>query len=108
MVVNMPIDEEVRTHVYALLAGAQDFDTFEAWFVGETWDDRTALVAQVDHLMAEADESAELLESLRRLVSVVVVGEMLDSGDLSGPTIVEDVNLTRNQTLVRRLAFVGR
>jgi hypothetical protein len=58
--------------------------------------------------MAEADSRDELLESLRRLVSIVVVGDSLDRGDLSGPTIVEDVDLTRNRTLVRRLAFAGR
>jgi hypothetical protein len=108
MVEGMATDTEVRDHIYAVLQDTEDFDTFEAWFVGETWDERTTLVIQVDHLMAEIADRSELLESLRRLVSVVIVGGVPDGGELSGPTFIEDLDFTRNRTVIQRLTFAGR
>jgi hypothetical protein len=95
-------DEDIRGRVLDLLAGDRSFDEFEDWFVGETWDERSALVAQIDHLLAERSllSRADLLNELRSLVSTVTISEResVVSTGASGSTA----------TINRRLEFVDR
>jgi hypothetical protein len=72
------LDDEVRRCVFEVLDGAVSAEEFQAWFVERTWDDRSPLVAQVDHLLAERSllHEADFLEELRRLASTIQHSEV--------------------------------
>lgn len=67
------LDDEVRRCLYDVLGGSMSVEGFEAWFVERTWDDRSPLVAQVDHLLAERSQLHEndFMEELRRLATTI-------------------------------------
>jgi hypothetical protein len=106
-------DEDIRGRVLDLLTGDRSFDEFEAWFVGETWDERTALVAQIDHLLAERSllSRDEILNELRSLVSTVTIREHesgISTGGSANTLNLGPQRLGGSQTITRHLEFVGR
>lgn len=104
------VDAEVREHVYEVLEGGSVED-FEAWFVGRTWDDRTPLAADIDHLLAERSSLAddELLTELRALVRTIhASGSSVRTRTASGVTTRhERFPRGGNVTLTRNLEFAG-
>ena len=112
MVSYMAIDQEIRDHILSFLDRTEDFDEFEAWFIGATWDDRTRLVADVDHLLVERPELDELRWQLLDLISTVVIGEpaQRETGT-SSETVFGDLEyreVTAARTIRRDLAIAGR
>ena len=103
------LDAEVRVRAYALLAGESTAEEFEDWFVGATWDDRTDLVASVDHLLAERGVLgvSELQRELRRIVSTVWIGRRADFiASLSNSRVsTEAMSFGGDVTIRRHLAF---
>ena len=67
------VDNEVRSHLYDVLEGALLLDDFETWFVGRTWEERTPLVARLDHLLAERSllDASQFLDELRRIATTI-------------------------------------
>lgn len=67
------LDNEVRGRLYGVLEGTSSVEAFEAWFVGRTWDERTPLIARVDHLLAERLllDDRELARELRALATTI-------------------------------------
>lgn len=47
------IDTEILEQLNRVEEGDLAVDKFEEWFVGRTWNDRTRLVAELDHTLAE-------------------------------------------------------
>jgi len=72
------VDGEIRETAARYLAGEISRDWFHGWFVGTTWDDRTRLVAEIDHLLAEASLVGDEFDGeLRTLISTAWAGEEL-------------------------------
>lgn len=67
------LDNEVRGRLYGVLEGTSSVEDFETWFVGRTWDERTPLIARVDHLLAERTllDDRELARELRALATTI-------------------------------------
>lgn len=67
------LDNEVRGRLYGVLEGTSSVEDFEAWFVGRTWDERTPLIARVDHLLAERAllDGRVLAQELRALAVTI-------------------------------------
>jgi hypothetical protein len=67
------LDDNIREQVWRYLAGQTSREEFEEWFVAHTWDERTSLAREVDHLFAEANVVGSAFdEALRRLTATVV------------------------------------
>ncbi len=114
MVFNMSTDREVLGRVYSVLEGTEEIPAFEEWFVGATWDDRTPLVVQLDHLLMVRSNDAELLDELRSVASNIVLGDSAVVTTVwTGTTMFEELvvgeaePVTGSQTYRGDLAFSG-
>lgn len=104
------IDREVREHVYEVLQGGS-LEEFEEWFVGRTWDERSPLVARIDHLLAEKALLTEtaLRDELSAVVSTIRYSDS-DTLVVTASTAVTrsaERRLGGNQTITRRLEYAG-
>jgi hypothetical protein len=105
------LDDEIRERVAACLGGEITIEALEDWFVGRSWDDRTMLVVQLDHLLAERDatDEQEFLVELRALASTVRIGAVsqVSSGTSAMTLRPRPVITTGSETITRRLEFAG-
>lgn len=117
--VNVNLDQAAREHVWSYLAGDEPLEELEKWLAAEAWDDRTLVVAEIDHALAERSflSEDEFQERLRQAVSTVSVGVEPSLGVTepheslsSAVTIVAAgrVELSENRTIIREWAFAGR
>lgn len=104
------IDDEVREHLYEVIEGSS-LDEFEEWFVAHTWDQRSWLVSQVDHLLAERSVLGrdELHSELRRLTETITYATWEPAGTTrsTAKTRRESIELGRNQTIRKHLELAG-
>ncbi len=106
------VDDEVRERLYEVFEGGS-LDDFEDWFVAHTWDghQRTRLVTQVDHLLAERSllGPQELRRELRSLVGTIEYSEREPRYAMvsTANTWRKSVQLGRNQTIRRHLELAG-
>lgn len=104
------IDEEVRTEIYRLFEGGS-VDAFEEWFVGRAWDDRTPLIAAVDHVLAERDllDNSELVIRLKDFVNTIEVNPIHHDvvTSASASTVRTTLRTVGSSTITRRIAFAG-
>lgn len=79
----MMLDNAVRERALAVVGGNLGVDDFEAWFVENTWGERSSLIDQVGHvlvqrsLLADEDVAVELAELVVRTVDVSEVDRPL-------------------------------
>lgn len=113
------LDVRIRERLWSLSTSTEPgsvadlehrLDEFEEWFAGESWDERTALAADVDLLLAERDAfgTEELIDRLKRLASVVEVGKAPAVGSSINKTIRVGERQVTGQTIRRNLEFAGR
>jgi hypothetical protein len=108
---NDALDEEVRARLLEILDGRLTLAAFEEWFVARTWEDRTDLVAAVDHLLAEKDllDVPTLTDEIRRLAATIRAGHAPEHETRSSSESVHAPPITIGNTTIRgRLALVGR
>lgn len=104
------LDVEIRNRLEAYLAGELTIEEFEDWFVPASWDHRTQLVIDVDHLLAERDVYAEgvFREMMRQVVSTIVVLRRVGAFSASSTTSVVTGHLSLGTGTVRAaLDLVG-
>jgi len=105
------IDDEVRDRVSLVLRRQLTLEDFEAWLVANTWDDRTPLVAQVDHLVAERSVLPEdtFVDQLWRAVATIhVVDAPAPATGTSSTTILPGFASWATTTVRCRFEFAGR
>lgn len=92
------IDVAVRQEAWRVVHDDLPVNEFEEWFAGITWDHRSALVADVELLLAERDDrpGTEFRELLIGIVSMVRMGDhnpalaasnAVVNGEFSGRTV---------------------
>lgn len=106
------LDDEVRGHLYEVVEGAASVDDFEAWFVARTWDERTILVAQLDHLLAERSllDETELVEQRRRLARTIAYTDVSVARTTSATAETlrpRAIHVGGNETIRGRLELAG-
>lgn len=106
------IDEAIRRRVYDLVLGALSLESFEEWFVGETWDDRTPLIVQIDHVLAEKPvlSDDELLEELKELIVTIEYRDFMpafETGSTARTVTLDRLRSGGNETIRHRLEFAG-
>jgi hypothetical protein len=105
------LDQEVRSHALSLLSGDLTLAEFEDWFVAAGWDERTELVAKIDHLLAEKDliSGAEFNEELSQYLSTVWIKRARPFHFMFSNTVVpsEPMIFGSDVTIRRHLEFAG-
>lgn len=106
------VDNEVRDRLYEVLEGAVSVENFEDWFVGRIWDERTSLIAHIDHLLAERSLLAErdFVEELRVLATTIAHTEvpLVALTAATGETIrLRAIHVGGTETIRGRLEFAG-
>ena len=105
------LDREVRSHALSLLSGDLTLAEFEDWFVAAGWDERTELVAKIDHLLAERNllSDAEFSEELSRYLSTVWIKRAHPFSFMFSNTVVpsEPMIFGSDVTIRRHLEFAG-
>lgn len=104
------LDQDIRGHAQDYLTGDSTLDAFEAWFVSETWDERTPLSIAVDLLLAERPglEIDVFDDGLWRLISTIEVGALPRVTTGANAETVERASVAaRSSTIRRNLAFSG-
>jgi hypothetical protein len=104
------VDSEVRGRLYQVLEGAISVEQFEEWFVARTWDERTPLVAHLDHLLAERSllSDGAFVEEMRRLATTIAHTEvpLLTTTSATGETIrPQGLHVGGTETIRSRLAL---
>lgn len=100
----------MRERVYDVLDGGS-IDNLEEWLAGNTWDERTPLVAAIDNVLAQRDliDASEVIEALRLAVSTVITSP--DHGIVFGAstsqTVREAFVLGGSVTIRQRLELAG-
>jgi hypothetical protein len=70
-------DGDIREQAAQYLSGVLSREAFEEWFVANTWDERTSLACELDHLLAEAAVlGGRFDDELGNLVRTVRVGSV--------------------------------
>jgi hypothetical protein len=110
MGVSETVDGDIRERAASYLQGEISRDAFEEWIVGATWECRTELAAEVDHLFAEASVlGADQFDiELERLISTVWVG-LVSTPRTSSVLETHETPFValRTTTITRPLAFSG-
>ena len=105
------LDDEVRGRLYGVLEGTSSVEDFETWFVGRTWDERTPLIARVDHLLAERSllDDGELAQELRVLATTIEHTEVrLVTTSATTETVrPQRIHVGGTETIRGRLKFAG-
>jgi hypothetical protein len=85
------LDQEIRAFAARYLAGEIGRGDFEAWFVARSWDERTRLAAEIDHLFAEAAFIGDDFNNeLRLLVATIRAGSEVFLTGSASLTVSED------------------
>jgi len=85
------LDQEIRAFAARYLAGEIGRDDFEAWFVAHSWDERTRLAAEIDHLLAEATLIGDDFDNqLRLLVRTIRAGSEVCLSGSASVTVSEE------------------
>lgn len=87
------LDREVLEKLYDVLLDGASIDDFEDWFVGETWDVRTTLVAEVTHLLVDRQvmDDDEVKDEIRAIVSTIVINDEPVRTESSSTTVTHDL-----------------
>lgn len=106
------LDNEVRSRLYEVLEGVVSVEGLEDWFVGRTWDERTPLIVQIDHLLAERSLLVEtdLVEELRALATTIAQREvpLVTTTSATGETIrPQAIHVGGTETIRSRLELAG-
>lgn len=105
------LDGDIREHAAHYLAGKLSREEFEEWFVAATWDDRTRLATQIDHLLAEAAVLGEHFDDeLRTVVTTTWLGvELYTTASAMVTTREPALEVVRTKTIfvTRPSAYAG-